>query len=44
MTICLFGALCTVEYAGEKVGGSIGSQLAPTAIDSAIRQVVLETV
>ena len=44
MTICLFGALCTVEYAGEKVGGGIGSQLAPTAINSAVTHVILETV
>ena len=39
-----FSELCTVEYAGEKVGGGIGSQLAPTAIDSAVTHVVLETV
>ena len=44
MTICLFGALCTVEYAGEKVGGGIGSQLAPTSINSAVAHVILETV
>ena len=44
MTICLFGALCTVEYAGEKVGDGIGSQLASAAINSAIAQVALEAV
>ena len=44
MAICLFGVLCTVKYAGEKVGGGIGSQLAPTAINSAVTHVVIETV
>ena len=38
-----FGALCTVECAGKKEGDGIGSRLASTAIDSAIRQVVCET-
>ena len=38
-----FGALCTVEHAGNKEGDGIGSRLASTAIDSAIRQVVCKT-
>ena len=44
MAIHHFGALCTVEYAGNKDGDDIGWRLASTAIDSATTQVVLETV
>ena len=44
MTIRHFGALCTVQYAGEKVGDGIGSRLASAAIYSAIAQVALEAV